>query len=100
MERLVLLALLVAKRGKEQEVSEFLKSARQLVLEEVGMIAWSAFFLDSGTYGIFDTFADEAGGDAHLGGKIAAALFARAEELFSEPPKVFRAEILATRDFA
>jgi hypothetical protein len=35
MERFGLLALLVAKPGNEQEVSEFLKSARPVVLEEV-----------------------------------------------------------------
>ena len=34
-----------------------------------------------GKYGIFDTFADESGRNAHLTGEIAKALFAKADDL-------------------
>jgi hypothetical protein len=37
-------------------------------------------------FGIFDTFANEAGRNAHLTGEIGKALGARANELFAIPP--------------
>lgn len=48
-----------------------------------------------GKFGIFDTFANEAGRNAHLTGEIAKALGARANELFATPPQVEKVEILA-----
>ena len=47
------------------------------------------------SFGIFDTFADQVGRDAHLNGEIAKALFARADELLAEPPTVVKPEVLA-----
>jgi hypothetical protein len=44
---------------------------------------------------ITDTFANEAGRNAHLTGAIANALGARASELFAAPPQVEKVEILA-----
>ena len=40
--------------------------------------------------GIFDTFANEAGRDAHLTGDTAKALGARANELLAVPPQIER----------
>ncbi len=48
-------------------------------------------------FGIFDTFKQEEGRNAHLTGEIAKALFAKADELFSTPPLVERLEILASK---
>jgi len=42
--------------------------------------------LGPSTYGIFDTFADESGRQAHLTGKVAQALMAKAPELFAKAP--------------
>jgi quinol monooxygenase YgiN len=50
-----------------------------------------------GKYGIFDTFADENGRNAHLNGEIAKALFAKASELFSKPPAIDKPEVLAMK---
>jgi quinol monooxygenase YgiN len=50
-----------------------------------------------GKYGIFDTFADDTGRNAHLNGEIAKALFAKAADLFSKPPDVAKPEILAVK---
>ena len=50
-----------------------------------------------GKYGIFDTFADESGRNAHLNGEIAKALFAKANELFAKPPDVAKPEVLASK---
>jgi quinol monooxygenase YgiN len=97
MDRLSILALLEAKPGKEQEVADFLKSAKQLVLQEPGTLKWFAFQTGPATFGIFDTFADEEGRKAHLTGEVAKALFAKAEELFVGAPQLHKADLLATK---
>ena len=75
--------------------------------EEIGKAglagAWSASCQAMGlrlgptTFGIFDAFPDEAGRQAHLSGKVAAALMAKASELFAHPPVIEKVEILAAK---
>jgi quinol monooxygenase YgiN len=97
MVKFALLATLKAKPGKEAEVEAFLKSAVPLVAAEPDTVTWYALKFDDSTFGIFDTFDTEAGRDAHLNGKVAAALMERAEELFSELPDIKKLEILAEK---
>ena len=97
MDKLAILALLEAKPGKEPEVEEFLKSALPMAQAETGTTSWYAFKIGPSKFGIFDTFADAKGRDAHLSGDIAKALFAKAEELFAKPPAVAQPEILAMK---
>jgi quinol monooxygenase YgiN len=96
-ERLAILAVFDAKPGKEQDVEAFLQSALPMVQAEDGTIRWYALKLGGSTYGIFDTFADRQGRDAHLAGAIAKALIAGAEELFQSPPTIGKTEILAVK---
>jgi quinol monooxygenase YgiN len=96
VDKVALLAVLKAKAGKENEVEQFLKSAEPLAAQEPGTSAWYAFKIGEGHFGIYDTFKDEAGREAHLSGQIAKTLFARAEELFERPPFVEKLEILAS----
>lgn len=97
MVNLGLLVRLKAKSGKEAEVEEFLKSALPLVEEEPDTAVWFAIKFDASTFGIFDAFADESGREAHLSGKVAAALMAKAEELFAETPDIQRLNVLAAK---
>ncbi len=97
MEKLAIYAMLEAKAGKEQEVESFLKSAQPLAQQESGTTAWYALKLGPAKFGIFDTFQNEQGREAHLTGEIAKALFAKAEELFAKPPQVEKIEILASK---
>ena len=97
MEKLALYAMLEAKADKEQEVESFLKSAQPLAVRESGTTAWYALKLGPSKFGIFDTFQNEQGREAHLTGEIAKALFAKAEELFAKPPQVEKIEILASK---
>jgi quinol monooxygenase YgiN len=92
-----LLATLKARPGKEAEVEAFLKSAQPLALEETKTTTWFAFKIGSSTFGIFDTFADEDGRNAHVTGEIAKALFARAEELFATAPQIQQIDLLAEK---
>ena len=97
MNKFALWAQLEAKPGKEQEVEEFLKSAQPLAEREQATTAWYAVKIGPSTFGIFDTFLDEKGRDAHLTGEIAKALFARASELFLKQPEVHKIAILAEK---
>ncbi|MDQ8909436.1 putative quinol monooxygenase [Acinetobacter nosocomialis] len=88
---------LEAKPGKEDEVEAFLKAGLPIVMEEPATVAWFGLRLGPTTFGIFDAFPDEAGRQAHLSGKVAAALMAQAEELFSEPPSIEKVDVLASK---
>lgn len=91
------LARIVAKPGKEQAVADFLTSALPLADAEPDTVTWYAIQIDSNTFGIFDTFPHEEGRQAHLNGPIAAALMAKADELFAEAPDIKPITILATK---
>jgi quinol monooxygenase YgiN len=97
MEKLALLATLVAKPGKEQELSAFLKSALPLAQNETGTIRWYALQLTPATFGIFDTFEGEEGRDAHLNGPIAKALMEKASELLAKDPVIEKVALLAVK---
>ncbi len=97
MNKFGLLATLQARPGKEADVEAFLKSAVPLVEAETGTTTWFAFKIGSATFGIFDTFKDEEGRTAHIGGEVAKALFAHADELFVTSPKIEKVDILAEK---
>lgn len=97
MTKLAIWAEVEAKPGKEQAVADFLKSAQALAEKEQGTITWYAVKLGGANFGIFDTFADEKGREAHLNGEIAKALFAKAQELLVREPKVHKIDILAAK---
>ncbi|WP_233805636.1 putative quinol monooxygenase [Paraburkholderia sp. HP33-1] len=97
MVKLALFVRLEAKPGKEQEVEEFLLGGLPLVEQEPATAAWFGLKLGPSTYGIFDAFDDEAGRDAHLNGKVAAALMAKAGELFASPPNIAKLDVLAAK---
>ncbi len=97
MVKVALLVRLEAKPGKESAVEEFLRSGLALVQEEPATSTWYGIKLGPSTYGIFDTFPDDAGRQAHLLGRVAAALMAKAPELFAQPPAIEKAEILAAK---
>jgi len=97
MGQLALLARLEARPGKEEEVAAFLASALPLARQEAGTETWFAWRIGASTFGIFDTFGDEAGRTAHLQGPIAAALMAKAEELLAAPPVIEQLDLLAEK---
>ena len=90
-------AKLVAKPGKEEEVAALLKSGLALVQEEPGTIQWFAIRFNQNTFGIFDSFAGEEGRNAHLSGKLAAALMAKAGDLLAQPPLIEKVDVIASK---
>ena len=97
MVTVALLARMKAKPGKEAEVAKFLAGALPAAQAEPKTTVWFALKLSESEFGIFDAFADDSGRQAHLTGPIAAALMARAGELFSEPPKIEQVQVLAAK---
>lgn len=97
MVKLALYVRLEAKQGKETEVAEFLKGALPIVQAETGTTAWFAIRMGPSTFGIFDAFGDEAGREAHLAGRVAAALMSKAPDLLSQPPRIEKVDILAAK---
>src|SRR5580698_6453568 len=97
MAKQALWVMLKAKPGKEQEIEEFLKQGASLANDEPETVTWYGVKLGPGMYGVFDTFDNEAGRDAHLNGEIAKALMANASELFSNKLEIEKMEILADK---
>jgi quinol monooxygenase YgiN len=97
MVHVALWVRLEAKPGKEAAVEKFLREALPLVQSEPATADWFALKLGPSTFGIFDTFSDDAGRQAHLDGKVAAALMANAADLFARPPVIEKIDVVAAK---
>jgi quinol monooxygenase YgiN len=97
MVKVALFVRLEAKPGKEKEVESFLLSGLPIVQAEPATTAWFGIRLGPSTFGIFDAFPDEAGRQAHLTGRVAAALMAKAGELLAKPPSIENVDVLAAK---
>jgi quinol monooxygenase YgiN len=99
MTKYALYVPLEAKPGKEKELADFLRSAMPLVNAEPGTVSWYAIQEGPSRFAIFDTFDDEGGREAHLNGKVAAALMAKAKagDLFARTPDIHKLGIIADK---
>jgi quinol monooxygenase YgiN len=97
MVSVALYVRLEAKPGKEKDVEAFLKGGLVVVQAEPATTAWFALRLGPSTFGIFDAFPDEAGRQAHLSGRVAAALMAKAADLLAKPPAIEKVDVLAAK---
>ncbi|NIX78122.1 antibiotic biosynthesis monooxygenase [Microvirga sp. c23x22] len=95
MPKYALYVSLEAKPGQEEAVAEFLRQGQPLVEDEPGTAAWFGVRLGPTSFAIFDAFPTESARDAHLSGKVAAALKAKAGELLAVAPDIRKAEVLA-----
>lgn len=97
MVKLGLFVRLVAKAGKAGEVEAFLKQGLELANQEAKTPVWFAVKLDASTFAVFDAFEGEDGRQAHLDGRIAAALMANAATLLAEPPKIEKFDVVGVK---
>jgi quinol monooxygenase YgiN len=97
MVNVALFVRMDAKPGKEADAAAFLRSALPLVTDEPETITWFALQFGSSTFAIFDAFSDEHGRQAHLAGKVAAALMQQAPDLFKGQPVIEQANVLASK---
>ena len=92
-----LLVRIEAKPEYADQVEAALRGAQQLAEQEQGTVAWFAFRLDPNNFGVFDTFDDEQGRQAHLEGQIAAALGEIAETILASAPVISPVDLLGTK---
>ncbi len=92
-----LLLTFKAKEGNEQEVEQFLRDAKPLVMEEPDTTAWFAIHLDDGEYGIFDVFPDHVGRFKHLAGHVPRELAKHALSLLGSVPDPDLPNVLAEK---
>ncbi len=92
-----LLVTLEAKPGRQDQLAAFLNNALAIAAREPGTITWYAYRITETRFGIFDSFATEAGREAHLSGEIARLLGESAEELLAEAPKIQPLSIVASK---
>ncbi len=97
MVKVGLFVRLRALAGKEAEVEAFLRSGLAIVQEETGTPFWFALRFDASTYGIFDAFVHDGARQAHLAGRLAAALMAKAGALLAVPPSIEKVDVLAAK---
>ncbi len=91
------LALVEAKPGKEADVEAFLRGGQAIVEQEPGTRVWYAFRVDGSTFGIFDAFEDEAARQAHMAGRIPAALAEVGPQVLAKDPDIRMVDILAVK---
>ena len=97
MVTVALYVQLEAKPGKEAELEAFLKGGLPVVEDEPATIAWFALRMGPSTFGIFDAFPNEAGRAAHMSGRVAEALIAKAPELLAKAPSIDRIDVMASK---
>jgi hypothetical protein len=88
---------LEARPGREQDVVNLLRGGLPMVEQEPATTSWYGMRLGDSTFGIFDTFDDDIGRQAHLAGRVAQQLQQRGEDLFSRPPVIERIDVLACK---
>jgi quinol monooxygenase YgiN len=88
---------LEAKTGREADVENLMREALSLVEAEPDTTVWFSFRLGPSSFGIFDTFPDDAGRKAHLQGAVAQALKERGPDLLAEDPSIEELNILAAK---
>src|SRR5215472_8090501 len=97
MLKLSLFVRLEAKPGKEKDVEAFLLQGLQPAKQETTTPLWFALKLGPTTFGVFDSFHDEAGRQNHLNGPIRKALMAQASTLLAAPPVIEHIEVLGAK---
>ena len=83
----------------EDTMDTFLEDLATDVSWEKATQAWFGIRYMRGEFGMYSCFDDEAGREAHLNGKVAAALMekARSGDLFARPPEIHRLGIMADK---
>jgi len=92
-----------AKPEQKQVVWDFLAGAKAIVDDEPDTLQWFAIKFDDspdgelGAYSIIDTFPSVEARNAHIGGRIPAAIVPRVPELLSQPPAIDSIDIIASK---
>ena len=88
---------LEAKPGSEADVERLLVDILACVQAEPTTAPWFGVRLSERVYGIFETFADEAGRDIHLDGRGAALLMERSNAILASPATIELLDVLHSK---
>jgi len=91
------LTLLQARPDKSDELAAFLEQGRGLAEAEEGTVTWYAFKVDDTTYGVFDSFENEDGRQAHINGEIAKGLAQVGGDLLAKDPEIKPVDLIAVK---
>jgi quinol monooxygenase YgiN len=80
------------------ELEQLLAGGLPIVEDEPDTRYWFALKLAPSTFGIFDAFPDDPARQAHLAGKLAQALLAKAPEVLAKDPEIIPVDVLARKD--
>jgi quinol monooxygenase YgiN len=86
-----------AREEHTDAVERFLRDAQSLANEEPGTLAWFAFQLANGDYGIFDVFPDNGARLAHLVGHVPRELVKHSATLLGGMPEMHLLDVIAER---
>ena len=86
-----------AEPGCAAEVEAFLRDCADRIAEEPGTTTFFALRLGNGRYATFAAFASEAALAAHKDGPTAAAVKARAADLFASGLAIVPTEVVAAK---
>ena len=86
-----------AKPGKEDDVAAFLMQGLELAGQESTTPLWLALRLGPTTFGVFDSFRDEAGRQTHLNGPIRKALMELAPTHLVSAPSIEQIDVLGAK---
>ena len=92
-----LIARMEAKPERTAEVAALLEAGEGIVNDEAGTPVWFGVKISATSYAIFDAFTTAADRDAHLQGKLAQTLVAKAGELLATPPSIEPVDIIASK---
>jgi len=99
MKNIGLLIRIKSKPESSERVAQLLEKAVNMVKNEMHTLTWYSFRIDKDTFGVFDTFNDEIGREAHLRGALLQLLTDKTEELLIGPPEIEKIQILSAKEF-
>jgi quinol monooxygenase YgiN len=96
MSELAVWATITVLPGQEAAAERVFEQSREILDAEPGTTSFFAVRIDETTYGVFDTFVDQAALDAHIaGGSGQDAIGALVGTVFAGPPQITNAVVVA-----
>lgn len=95
MDKIAVWATMEALPGKEQECWDFLIESRDRLMSEPGTTCFHAVRLSERQFAILNTFVDEEAFGVHVNGEVASWVKEEMKKLFTGPPEINKADIIA-----
>lgn len=81
--------------GMQAEAEKFFAFSREVLDAEPGTTSFFALKIDDETYGVFDTFVNQAALDEHIEGRSGKnAVFGLVGKIFAGPPTIVKSVVL------